>query len=220
MSRGGGGRGGRGGGRGGRGGFGGQNNAPPMGLTFADIQNLSREATALYPPFTVPVFTEPSNDEKRIAELQLDYAARMRRSQYYIVEKTKSSGKQRYSDKYRPSAASRPTLKRKELHEPFFPEELLEDYFNPKRNKKSGIGKGPKKVQLNLDQFDDDLDDEEKSGDDRSDAGSHQESDYDVDEEYDNDYAENYFDNGEGDDMDDLGGGGGGDDGGGGGDYD
>jgi hypothetical protein len=34
-----------------------------------------------------------------------------------------------------------------------------------------------------------------------------------VDEEYDNDYAENYFDNGEGDDNDDLGGGG--DDGGG-----
>ena len=33
--------------------------------------------------------------------------------------------------------------------------------------------------------------------------------DYDVDEEYDNDYADNYFDNGEGDDLDDLGGGGG-----------
>ena len=48
MSRGGG-RGGRGGGRGGRGGFGGANNLPPMGLTFADIQNLSREATAMYP---------------------------------------------------------------------------------------------------------------------------------------------------------------------------
>lgn len=30
-----------------------------------------------------------------------------------------------------------------------------------------------------------------------------------MEEEYDNDYAENYFDNGEGDDMDDLGGGGG-----------
>lgn len=41
------------------------------------------------------------------------------------------------------------------------------------------------------------------------------ESDYDVDEEYDNDYAENYFDNGEGDDMDDLGGGAGGEEGGG-----
>lgn len=47
--------------------------------------------------------------------------------------------------------------------------------------------------------------------------GSQQvDSDYDVDEEYDNDYAENYFDNGEGDDFEDLGGGGG-DDGGGGG---
>lgn len=34
-----------------------------------------------------------------------------------------------------------------------------------------------------------------------------------MDEEYDNDYAENYFDNGEGEDMDELGGGGG-DDGG------
>ena len=31
-------------------------------------------------------------------------------------------------------------------------------------------------------------------------------SDYDVEEEYDNDYADNYFDNGEGDDADDLGG--------------
>lgn len=48
MSRGGG-RGGRGGRGGGRGGFGGASNLPPMGLTFADLQNLSREATALYP---------------------------------------------------------------------------------------------------------------------------------------------------------------------------
>lgn len=43
---------GRGGGRGrgrggGRGGFG--SSLPPMGLTFADIQSMSREATALYP---------------------------------------------------------------------------------------------------------------------------------------------------------------------------
>lgn len=40
------------GGRGsGRGGFGARGAAglPPMGLTFADIQSMSREATALYP---------------------------------------------------------------------------------------------------------------------------------------------------------------------------
>lgn len=56
---------------------------------------------------------------------------------------------------------------------------------------------------------------QEKSEEERSDAGSQAaNSDYDVDEEYDNDYAEDYFDNGEGDDLDDLGGGG--DDGGGG----
>ena len=47
--------GGRGGGRGnGRGGFGakshfGTGNLPPMGLTFADIQSMSRDAAALYP---------------------------------------------------------------------------------------------------------------------------------------------------------------------------
>jgi DNA-directed RNA polymerase III subunit RPC7 len=57
---------------------------------------------------------------------------------------------------------------------------------------------------------------QEKSSDERSDVGSQAvDSDYDVDEEYDNDYAENYFDNGEGDDLDDLGGGGGEDGGGG-----
>ena len=47
MSRGGG-RGGRGGGRGGRGGFG-PSSLPPMGLSFADIQNMSREQQELYP---------------------------------------------------------------------------------------------------------------------------------------------------------------------------
>ena len=50
-----------------------------------------------------------------------------------------------------------------------------------------------------------------KSEEERTDNGSQlEEEDYDVDEEFDNDYAENYFDNGEGDDMDDLGDGGGG----------
>ena len=81
----------------------------------------------------------------------------MRKSQYYIVEKTKSSGKskftiqfrcsptflfpelERYSDKYRPSVMSQPALKRKNLHAPFFPSEVFEDYFNPKRNKKGKV---------------------------------------------------------------------------------
>ena len=56
---------------------------------------------------------------------------------------------------------------------------------------------------------------QEKSSDEHSDVNSQTPgSDYDVEEEYDNDYAENYFDNGENDDLDDLGGGGGDDAGG------
>ena len=72
------------------------------------------------------------------------------------------------------------------------------------------------KKRINLDKLVEDAEEQEKSDAENTDAGSQPpESDYDVEEEYDNDYAENYFDNGEGDDLDDLGGGGGGDEGGG-----
>ncbi|THU80072.1 hypothetical protein K435DRAFT_785605 [Dendrothele bispora CBS 962.96] len=209
------GRGGRGGGRGGRGGFGSNANPIPMGLTFADIQNMSREGTALYPPMRPPVLAEYSDKEKRIAQLQIGFATRLRRSAYYIVEQTKSTELPRYSDKYRPSPASQPRLQRGDLHAPFFPPEIFESHFNPKKRPKAR----PQTVQkksINLDNMMDE-DDQEKSEGEQSDAGSQVESDYDAEEEYDNDYAENYFDNGEGDDMDDLGGGG---DEGGGGDYD
>ncbi|TFK93346.1 hypothetical protein K466DRAFT_572570 [Polyporus arcularius HHB13444] len=211
-------RGGRGGGRGGfggggRGGFG-ASNLPPMGLTFADIQSLSREESALYPPLEpLPLLTEYNDEEKRIAELQIGFATRLRNSAYYIVETTKSTELPRYSDKYRPSLASQPTLKRKDLHQPFFPQEVFEDYFNPKKRKAAKKKDTTKRV--NLDEMVEDAEEQEKSGDERSEAGSQQvDEDYDVDEEYDNDYAENYFDNGENDDNDDLGGGGGADEGG------
>ncbi|TEB34126.1 hypothetical protein FA13DRAFT_1707720 [Coprinellus micaceus] len=214
MSRGGGRFGGRGGGRGG---FGGGATQPPMGLTFADLQNLSREATALYPSRHLPVSTDPTDDEKATAERQLGLIEKLRTSQYYVVEKTKTNELPRYSDKYRPTLVSQPTLKRKELHAPFFPTDLLEGYFNPKRRKTAVPKSG--KAKINLDDLLED-EDKEKSGDERSDAGGSQGEveDYDVDEEYDNDYAENYFDNGENDDFDGLGDGGG--DEGGGGDYD
>ncbi|KAF6764188.1 DNA-directed RNA polymerase III, subunit Rpc31 [Ephemerocybe angulata] len=184
MSRGGGRFGGRGGGRGG---FAGGATQPPMGLTFADLQNLSREATALYPARHLPVFTDATEDEGRAADLQLGLISRLKDSQYYIVEKTRSNGLPRYSDKYRPSLTSQPALKRKELHAPFFPSELLEDYFNPKRRKKTVSKSG--KARVNIDELLAE-DEEEKSDDERSDAGSQNEAeDYDVDEEDDNDYA-------------------------------
>ena len=122
----------------------------------------------------------------------------MRKSQYYIVEKTKSSGNskftiqslfcrlfiflfpelERYSDKYRPSVMSQPTLKRKDLHAPFFPLEVFEDYFNPKRKKKGMVELkfnphyysfkfsllasrvGPRQVKLSLDELGDEGEDQ------------------------------------------------------------
>ncbi|KAM6503432.1 DNA-directed RNA polymerase III subunit Rpc31 domain containing protein [Amanita muscaria] len=195
-----------------------------MGLTFSDIQNMSREATALYPPRRLPVFTQPSEEEKQVAQLQLGFANRLKSSPYYISDESVPSESHRfdstelprYSDKYRPSAASHSTLKRSMLHAPFFPAEILDDYFNPRRKRK--MTKRMAKRRLNLDEVGKE-DDAEKSGEEQqSNAGSEEvQSDYDVDEEYDNDYAENYFDNGEGDDMDNLGDAGLGDDGGGGG---
>ncbi|OSD05214.1 hypothetical protein PYCCODRAFT_1406686 [Trametes coccinea BRFM310] len=195
-----------------------------MGLTFADIQSLSREESELYPPLEpLPLLTEYSEEERRIAELQIGFATRLRNSAYYLVEPTRSTDLPRYSDKYRPSPASQPTLKRKDLHQPFFPQEIFEEYFNPKK-KKTGryhaeMRKKGSSKRINLDEMVEDGEEQEKSDEERSEVGSQQnEEDYDVEEEYDNDYAENYFDNGEGDDMDDLGGGG--DEGGGGYDYD
>lgn len=129
-------------------------------------------------------------------------------------------------------------MKRKDLHQPFFPAEIFEDYFNPKRKKKGtpfdALLSLPttNETLLNLDKkklskkqkldtlADPNLFEDEKaagsSDKEGSDTANSQGagSDYDVDEEYDNDYAENYFDNGEGDDADDLGDGGGGDGGG------
>jgi DNA-directed RNA polymerase III subunit RPC7 len=173
----------------------------------------------LYPPVdSLPVLTEYTSEEKRISELQIGFAERMRKSQYYIVETSKSTELERYSDKYRPSPASQPTLKRKDLYQPFFPQEIFEGYFNPKKKRKPAEKMSTKR--MDIDEMAEDADEAEKSSDDRSDVNSQTGgSDYDVEEEYDNDYVENYFDNGENDDFDDLGGGGGGDDGGGG-DYD
>ncbi|KAJ7691773.1 DNA-directed RNA polymerase III, subunit Rpc31 [Mycena rosella] len=182
--------------------------APPMGLTHADLQNLSREGTALYP------------DEKRIAAYQIGFTQRLRKSAYYVVETTKSTELPRYSDKYRPSVASQPTLKKKDLFAPYFPPDIFDGYFNPKKKRKVGPTSTQTKKRMNIDEMADDDEEKDAPSDAPSDAGSQApESDYDVDEEYDNDYAENYFDNGENDDNDDLGGGGGGDEGGGG-DYD
>lgn len=95
MSReGGGGRGGFGGRGRGRGGFpGAASNLPPMGLSFADIQSLSREPTALYPPMDIlPVLSAMTPTDQEDVRHQIEFENEMRASAYYIVETKKSTG--------------------------------------------------------------------------------------------------------------------------------
>jgi len=94
---------------------------------------------ALVQPMRPPVLSEYSDKEKRIAASQIGFATRMKRSAYYIVEQEKSTELPRYSDKYRPSSASQPKLQRTDLHAPFFPPEIFDAHFNPKKKPKSNF---------------------------------------------------------------------------------
>jgi hypothetical protein len=42
---------------------------------------------------------------------------------------------ERYADKYRPAAATHPKLERRGLHQPFFPQEVFEAYFDPRKKR-------------------------------------------------------------------------------------
>jgi DNA-directed RNA polymerase III subunit RPC7 len=45
----------------------------------------------------------------------------------------------RYSDKYRPTANAPPALNRKDFNIDFFPPEIFEAYFNPKKRPKGKL---------------------------------------------------------------------------------
>ena len=84
----------------------------------------------------------------------------------------------RYSDKYRSSTIDQPSLKRKDLHAPFFPPEVFEGYFNPRRKLRSdfifwayslsistryaSVDKkvSPAKLRMNLDEMGDEEEDQ------------------------------------------------------------
>lgn len=56
-----------------------------------------------------------------------------------LSDASRRSELERYSDRYRPSLASQPALKRKDLNPAFFPPEIFEDYFNPRRKRKGKV---------------------------------------------------------------------------------
>ncbi|KAF8761686.1 DNA-directed RNA polymerase III subunit Rpc31 [Rhizoctonia solani] len=124
---------------------------PPMGLSFADIQSISREPTALYPPIDpLPLLSSITDDEREAIALQEGVAMRLRASPYYIVEPQKKEGRfdyihaeprfnalaeqTRYSDKFLKSTVPI-KLQAKDLNPAFFPPDLWDAYFNPKKRK-------------------------------------------------------------------------------------
>lgn len=104
----------------------------------------------------MPVLSEITEDERRTWRYQDEVATRLRKSAYYIIEETKSKGiypvffllpltfnqlfsppeLPRYSDKYRLTANTHPKLKESDLNRPFFPPQIWDIYFNPKKRRK------------------------------------------------------------------------------------
>jgi DNA-directed RNA polymerase III subunit RPC7 len=86
-----------------------------------------------------------------MCDLQRCFAARLRTSAYYVKQANKPTGTsfsagdyhltyfitelERYADKYRPAAATQPRLERRDLHMPFFPQEIFEAYFDPRKKR-------------------------------------------------------------------------------------
>jgi len=178
---------------------------PPMGLSFADIQSLSREPTALYPPIDpLPLLSSVTDVEKEIIALQDGVVARLRASPYYIVEPEKKAEQTRYSDKFLKSTMSA-KLQAKGLNQAFFPPDLWDAYFNPKKHKAK---KAKERARLNLDNLEVEEGKENDASEKASGASSDEEDqdDYDVEIEDENDYVDNYFNNGEGPDSGDDGG--------------
>ncbi|KAG8963912.1 hypothetical protein FRC05_004363 [Tulasnella sp. 425] len=216
-------------------------------MTFADLQALSRDATPLYPPLDpMPILTHITEREREICRLDgilLELDAGTNQTEWGILFSFLSSSPsiratleiERYSDRFRPTARTRPVLRPTDLNKDFFPQSIWDAYFNPKKRPAGAAPPRGKKKKTKVDWSSLGVETEGGAGavdldgaDERAsqeggdeEGGDNVEEMEDYEEEADdNDYEMNYFDNGE-DENDDLGDGGGDPDGGGGGDdYD
>ncbi|KAG8982701.1 hypothetical protein FRB93_007922 [Tulasnella sp. JGI-2019a] len=224
-------RGGRGGFRGGgRGGGPGGPNAPPPGITYADIQALvPKEGSPLYPPLdSMPILAHITDAERETCHRQVGFAERLRHSPYYIMSDNKDDDLERYSDRFKPTARTQPILRQDILNKDFFPAALWEAHFNPKPTKRSAFGLAAaqnrkKKAKIDWSKIEAQVGENGGEGDDEGsqpggdDEEGLDEADYDQEDEdfNDNDYENNYFNGGEDENDDDLGDGAVGGDGGG-----
>ena len=103
---------------------------------------------------SIPTLSAHTAAERRVCELQSLLTDKLRKSAYWVVEARKANGVcpselvsieytdyllpdlEHYSDRHRPELTAQPALKRKDLHEPFFPPDVFEGYFNPKKRRR------------------------------------------------------------------------------------
>ncbi|GAA5978414.1 hypothetical protein JCM5350_001157 [Sporobolomyces pararoseus] len=225
ASRGGGRGGGRGGRGGGRGGGASGKPQPPIGnLAWADIISTSKEGTdIMYPSMEAPDTAEPDERERKIAARYNRMIGERKFSAFWIDAPTRASTDiERWSDRFKPKTASaaQAAIRLQQVHQArqydrdLHPPAVFDAVMEKKRKNKASEGQRKRQVKTGLLEGDDDAAPDLDASDDDSQAEEDALDDVDdEDEEGDNDYEAEYFDNGEGDDYDDLGGGGGGGDG-------
>lgn len=105
----------------------------------------------------MPVLSKIKGKEREISREQVALALRLRNSAYYEMEDKKADGKayilrptlwglssplvelERYSDRFKPAAKTRPLLSQEILNKEFFPPALWEAYFNQKKKAATGL---------------------------------------------------------------------------------
>ncbi|KAG8983952.1 hypothetical protein FRB90_005638 [Tulasnella sp. 427] len=178
----------------------------------------------------MPVLTRITDREREICRLEVGIATRLRNSSYYLTEAKKADELERYSDRFRPTARTRPVLRPADLNKEFFPPTIWDAYFNPRKRPAAGAHPHPRKKKSKVDWSSFGVENasaaaggggggegDESGGEQQQQDGENNNleelEDYEGESD-DNDYEMNYFDNGE-DENDDLGDGGGDPDGGG-----
>ncbi|KAG8912615.1 hypothetical protein FRC01_004993, partial [Tulasnella sp. 417] len=81
----------------------------------------------------MPILTHVTDREREICRLDVGIAARLRNSSYYLTEAKKADEIERYSDRFRPTARTRPVLRPTDLNKDFFPQSIWDAYFNPRK---------------------------------------------------------------------------------------
>ena len=183
------------------------------GMPYMELEEMS--SISILPASNDSVLEAPTDAERAVASLQLDFLRRQTESPYWIQEISVRSGDEkllRYTDRYLPerpgSASATSFLHSVPLQRDVFPPGLWAAFIDGETRRAARRAAVPgSSVRANIDW--DNLKNEERrhgEGEEEVLAESDEEDLGDYEDEEDDDYAQNYFDNGENDDDDGGGG--------------